>query len=40
MTQLFPYQMQGQVESLLQLLHDEPTLRVENTTSVQSALVF
>ncbi|MBW4638749.1 MAG: dynamin-like GTPase family protein [Gloeocapsa sp. UFS-A4-WI-NPMV-4B04] len=38
MTQLFPYQMQGQVESLLQLLHDEPTLRVEDTTSVQSAL--
>lgn len=38
MTQLFPYQMQGQVESLLQLLHDEPTLRVEDTTPVQSSL--
>jgi len=40
MTQLLPQcqSLQEQVESLLQLLHHEPTLRVQDTTPVQSSL--
>ena len=40
MTQLFPQcqSLQEQVESLLQLLHHEPTLRSQDATPVQSSL--
>ena len=40
MTQMLPQcqNLQAQVESLLQLLHDEPTLRSQDTTSVKASL--
>lgn len=40
MAQMFPQcrYLQEQVESILQLLHNGPTLRSQDTTSIQSAL--
>ena len=40
MTQLFPQcqNLQEQVESILQLLHNEPTLRSQDTTPVEASL--